>query len=92
MITLSKKIIIPVKLAQYENQKLITRSEAKQLLTRITQFETVILDFSGVDFIGQAFADEIFRVFARKNPGIKISAIHTSVEVQQMIRRALSRE
>ncbi|MHB8254030.1 MAG: STAS-like domain-containing protein [Acidiferrobacter sp.] len=58
------KTVVPVRLAQYGNEKLISRSQAKRLLARIERFKVVILDFSEVDMIGQAFADEVFRVFA----------------------------
>src|SRR5262245_35909724 len=37
---------------------LVSRSEAKRLLARLTDFEHVTLDFSGVDVVGQGFCDE----------------------------------
>ena len=37
--------------------------------------------------IGQAFADEIFRVFSQNYPKIKIQAIKTNEAVQFMIDR-----
>ena len=82
------KIIVPVSLEQYKNDKLITRSEAKRLLSRIELFKVVIFDFKGVEFIGQAFADEIFRVFARQHPKIELKFIHANIPVKQMIERA----
>lgn len=82
------KTVVPVKLAQYGNDKLISRSQAKRLLARIELFKMVIFDFKDVDFIGQAFADEIFRVFANQHPNIKISFVHANVEVNNMIERA----
>lgn len=83
------KTIIPVKLAQYGNEKLVSRSQAKRLLTRIDKFEHVIFDFEGVDSIGQAFADEIFRVYANKNSKIKLTPINMVANVQKMVNRAL---
>jgi len=56
--------IVPVKLALYEGERLISRSQAKRILCRVEMFKTVLLDFNGVDYIGQAFADEVFRVFS----------------------------
>ncbi|MEK7246505.1 MAG: STAS-like domain-containing protein, partial [Pseudomonadota bacterium] len=47
----------------------------------------VILDFEGVPQIGQAFADEIFRVFRQDHPGIDIFAIRTNPEVAETIER-----
>jgi hypothetical protein len=48
----------------------------------------IILDFTGVPTIGQAFADEIFRVFAKEHPELTIHAIHANSEVNRMILRA----
>lgn len=82
------KTIVPVKLAQYGNDKLISRSQAKRVLARVELFQTVILDFSDVSTIGQAFADEIFRVFAQEHSNVKLMAIGQNSEVQRMIDRA----
>ena len=82
------KTVVPVRLAQYGDDKLISRSQAKRLLVRIDRFKTVIFDFQSVDSIGQAFADEVFRVFALKHPEIELMAIKANSEVKRMIHRA----
>ncbi len=82
------KTVVPVKLAQIGDQNLVSRSQAKRLLQRIDRFRHVVLDFDNVDSIGQAFADEIFRVFAIAHPEIELIPTHAVPEVQQMIRRA----
>lgn len=82
------KTIVPVRLAQVGDEKLISRSQAKRLLQRMDRFRCAMLDFEGVVSIGQAFADEIFRVFANQHPEVELVAIHALPEVQQMIRRA----
>jgi hypothetical protein len=84
------KTVVPVKLAQYGNDKLVSRSQAKRLLSRVELFKTVIFDFAGVPTVGQAFADEIFRVFPQQHPEVKLIPIHADPEVQQMIDRAKS--
>lgn len=84
------KTIIPVKLAQYGDSKLVSRSEAKRLLARIDRFKVVLFDFSEIESVGQAFADEIFRVFASAHPGMELIELNASLEVQQMIQRARS--
>jgi anti-sigma regulatory factor (Ser/Thr protein kinase) len=84
------KTVVPVRLAQYGDDKLVSRSQAKRLLVRIDRFKTVIFDFRAVESIGQAFADEIFRVFAREHPGIEILHINATTDVQQMIASARS--
>jgi len=82
------KTVVPVRLAKVGDENLVSRSQAKRLLRRVDQFRTVTLDFEGVASVGQAFADEIFRVFANGHPGVELIAIHAQPEVQQMIRRA----
>ncbi|MGH9476459.1 MAG: STAS-like domain-containing protein [Terriglobales bacterium] len=84
------KTIVPVKQAQYGNEKLISRSQAKRLVARVEQFSTVIFDFKDVQYIGQAFADEVFRVFAQRHPSIRVLSINGSSEVKRMINRAKS--
>ncbi len=77
-----------LKLAVQHKENLVTRSQAKRILARLDKFKIVILDFDDIDNIGQAFADEIFRVFARKNPDITIHAINTNEAVERWIKRA----
>lgn len=82
------KTVVPVKLTQYGDDNLVSRSQAKRLLSRIDRFKVVVFDFASVTSIGQAFADEIFRVFAMKHPGIEIDSINAGAEVKRMISRA----
>ena len=84
------KTVVPVKLAQYGNDQLISRSQAKRLLARVELFKIVVLDFKEVPNVGQAFADEIFRVFAQRHPEIQFIPMHASSEVKRMIARAIS--
>jgi STAS-like domain of unknown function (DUF4325) len=82
------KTVVPVRLAQYGEERLISRSQAKRLLTGIDKFKVVIFDFSGVEMVGQAFSDEVFRVFKRQHPNIEMISLHTNQDVEQMISRA----
>lgn len=84
------KTVVPVKLAKYGDDNLISRSQAKRLLARIELFKTVILDFKEVPAIGQAFADEIFRVFANAHPRIDLAPVNANPEVKRMIARVKS--
>ncbi len=83
------KTVVPVKLAKYGNDQLISRSQAKRLLARVELFKIVLLDFTGIDTIGQAFSDEIFRVFAKQHPEIQLIPIHANSQVKRMIERAI---
>lgn len=84
------KTVVPVKLALYEGERLVSRSQAKRILNRVDKFKTVLLDFNGVDMIGQAFADEIFRVFARRNQQITLMPLNMAKEVEKMVRAAIN--
>lgn len=81
------KTIVPVRLALYEGEKLISRSQAKRLVQRFERFRTVVLDFSGVAEIGQAFADEVFRVFQDSHPGTKLVPTEMTPAVRRMVSR-----
>jgi len=86
------KTVVPVRLAQYDEEKLISRSQAKRLLARVEKFKTVIFDFDEVESIGQAFADEIFRVFKNQHTDMDLIYLKANKEVQQMIARALTKQ
>ena len=82
--------VVPVNLMRYGDDNLVSRSQAKRLLMRIDRFKVVMLDFAGVASIGQAFADEVFRVFRLKHPNVELLPLHATAEVKRMISRALS--
>ena len=84
------KTHLPISLAEYGPDGLTSRSKAKRVLNRISKFKEVLLDFKDVESIGQALADEIFRVFAKAHPEIHIVPINTSENVLRMIRRAMN--
>ena len=81
------KTVVPVRLVQYGDEALISRSQAKRLLTRFDRFKKVILDFDGVEQVGQAFADEVFRVFVRAHPNVELVPFNANPDVDAMIRR-----
>ena len=84
------KTIVPIQLAQYERENLISRSQAKRLMARVEIFNTVILDFKNVETVGQAFTDEVFRVFPGKYQDTEVIAINENTVVKQMISRVKS--
>ena len=84
-----RKTHVPIKLGNYPGEQLVSRSQAKRILTRFEEFSEVLLDFQGVEEIGQAFADEIFRVFRNAHPDIRITAVRAEPIVQKMIDRAM---
>ena len=81
-----RKTHVPVALGRYPGEQLVSRSQAKRILARFTDFAEVILDFKDVENIGQPFADEIFRVFQADHPGTPVYAVRANESIQQMIR------
>ena len=81
---------VPVSLAIVGEENLISRSQAKRLLARFDRFREVILDFHGVNTIGQAFADEVFRVFPGVHPEVLITAVRAGPMILRMIRHVQS--
>lgn len=84
------KTVVQLRFMQQEGLSLTSRSQARRLLTRMEKFTTVVLDFSEVDFIGQAFADEIFRVYANKHSNIKFEVINENAQIHAMIAHVKS--
>ncbi|MDE0228639.1 MAG: DUF4325 domain-containing protein [Spirochaetaceae bacterium] len=82
------KTVVPVDLARYGNDALISRSQARRVLARLDRFNTVVLNFKNVDQVGQGFADQVFRVFARAHPDIALIPINADPQVMSMIKRA----
>ncbi|HEX8974782.1 MAG TPA: STAS-like domain-containing protein [Patescibacteria group bacterium] len=62
------------------------RSEARKILADIGD-KKIILDFDKIPMLGQAFADEIFRVYKIKHPDIEIVSINMNDAVKFMIGR-----
>ncbi|CAM5194961.1 hypothetical protein CDEF62S_01624 [Castellaniella defragrans] len=84
------KTIVPMKLAKIGDEQLVSRSQAKRLIARFDKFKAVVLDFDGVRDIGQAFADEIFRVYALLHPEVELIPKNMSRQVERMYLRAIT--
>ena len=84
------KTVVPMKLARFGDEQLVSRSQAKRLIARFERFRTVILDFSDVAEVGQAFADELFRVYANSQPGVELLPKNMTEQVERMWLRAVA--
>src|SRR5262249_14592833 len=67
-----KKTRIVVKLFAL-GTRFISRSEARRVLTGLDRFSEAVLDFRGVQEIGQGFADEVLRVWAASHRATKLT-------------------
>lgn len=68
----------------------VSRSEARRLLGSIAPFNDIVLDFSGVEEIGQGFAHELFVLGKQKYPHINLQTIKTCKAVEDMITRVIN--
>jgi hypothetical protein len=79
-----------MRLAKYGDEQLVSRSQAKRLIARFDRFKTVILDFSEIKEIGQAFADELFRVYGIGHPEVELVPKNMTEQVERMWLRAVA--
>jgi hypothetical protein len=82
------KTIVPIYMAN--SSDLVSRSQARRILSGLELFREVILDCKDIEYIGQAVADEIFRVFKNMYPDTFITAQNANSEIQYMINRAIN--
>ena len=66
----------------------ISRSQARRVLVGLDKFKVIVMDYDRVPSVGQAFTDEIYRVFKNKYPEIRIENINTNEAVNFMVERA----
>jgi len=79
-----------VKLSRLEEEQYISRSQAKRLLTGVEKFKKLLLDFRDVKTVGQAFVDEVFRVFKNQHPEIEIDYMNANSDVEFMLKRGIA--
>lgn len=66
----------------------ISRSQARRVLSGLEKFKIIVMDYDRVPMVGQAFADEVYRVFQEKRPDITIQDINMNEAVKFMVERA----
>ena len=75
---------IPLK--HYFESAPVSRSQAKRLCAGLEKFRTVEMDFEGLDWMGQGFADQLFRVFVNEYPDTEIIPLNMCPDVLKMYR------
>jgi len=78
--------VFRLQLAQTEG-RLISRSQAKRVMNGMERFAIVEVDFTGVDNIGQGFADEMFRVWPSLHKETVIKTTYANEKVKKLISR-----
>ncbi len=67
----------------------ISRSQARRVIDGLDKFKIVVMDYEQVPMVGQAFADEIYRVFQNKHPDIILENENMNEAVKFMVERAI---
>ncbi len=67
----------------------VSRSQAKRIYHRLDAFKEAILDFEGLEWMGQGFAHQLFVVYQNAHPDITLTPINMSEGVRSMYRHVL---
>jgi hypothetical protein len=67
----------------------VSRSKARRLVSGLERFREVVLDVRGVELVGQGFADEVFRVWAKQHLEVALIPVDLSESVAFMVERAI---
>jgi len=67
----------------------VSRSQAKRVCNRLEKFEEAILDFDGIEWMGQGFAHQIFVVFQKAHPEISIVPQNMNDSVESMYNHVI---
>lgn len=67
----------------------VSRSQAKRIAHRLENFQTVELDFDGLDWMGQGFAHQLFVVFQSEHPDTQLLPINMCENIDSMYRHVL---
>ena len=62
----------------------VSRSQAKRICNRLELFREAVLDFEGIQWMGQGFAHQLFVVFANQHPEMKLIPLHMNEDVAKM--------
>ena len=84
------KTILPLK--NIFDTSPVSRSQAKRIVNRLDNFNEVILDFDGIEWMGQGFAHQIFVVFAKEHPDVSIIPINMIEGVERMYNHVKNRK
>ncbi len=82
---------ISVKVKNLFDEYPVSRSQGKRLVNGFERYETVELDFSGIDEMGQGFADEVFRVFANEHPSVRLIPVKMGQDVEKMYKHVVGK-
>ena len=81
-----ERTVVPLRMLTSVVTGLESRAQARRVGSRLSEFQRVELDFSGVADVGHAFADELLRVLACNAPAVELVPMNMSPAVAAMVR------
>ena len=76
---------VPLRVLTDGGLTLDSRAQARWVVSRLELFATAELDFDGVEDVGPSFIDEVFRVYARANPQVKLQPTRANERVGKLL-------
>ena len=67
----------------------VSRSQARRIASGLEKFRRVLVDFSGIQRVGQGFVDELFRIWSGAHPEITLEPVNMNPAVEFMVHRGL---
>lgn len=80
-----ERTVVPLKLLAGAPAVLESRAQARRVATRLGLFRRADIDFHGVADVGHAFADELFRVFGRGHPELRLEPVNMAPGIAAMV-------
>jgi anti-sigma regulatory factor (Ser/Thr protein kinase) len=81
------RTVVPLRLLVSPLAGLESRAQARRVTARLQEFRRADVDFSGVPYIGHAFADELFRVFPSQAPACQLVPMNMVPAVAALVGR-----
>jgi anti-sigma regulatory factor (Ser/Thr protein kinase) len=80
-----ERTVVPLQLLTASGSGLESRAQARRVAARLQQFRRAEVDFGGIAEIGHGFADELFRVYARSQPGVELVPLNMAERVRALV-------
>ncbi|MBR3767319.1 MAG: DUF4325 domain-containing protein [Clostridia bacterium] len=68
----------------------VSRSQANRVCNRLDKFKEVVIDFDGLDWMGQGFAHQMFVVYKNEHPEIEFIPVNMNEAVTKMYNHVTS--
>ncbi|MGN1273184.1 MAG: STAS-like domain-containing protein [Thermoguttaceae bacterium] len=86
------RVTLPLRLMTLTGTALIARSQARRFAFNFADKKEVVLDFEGITELCQPFAHEIFKVYRKNHPDVRLITRNTTPEMDRLIQRLMSEE